>query len=108
MSDEKVRRFWTYGKDQWSGPLVSLSGDEYGNSTVVFRLIGGRALIVAWNIPLRRKLEPCEGRTEWGWACPDQGELNDPIPCSGRETPPDGYYLVRREVWFDRWEKVPD
>lgn len=47
-------RLWFYGKGTWTGPLVMRGGDEYGNDTLAFRLPGERALIIAWNFPLRR------------------------------------------------------
>lgn len=112
MSEDGARRFWTYGKGQWSGPLVSRGGDEYGNSTVVFRLPSERALIVAYNWPLRRELEPCEGRVEWGAVNDDHGApMDNPLPLAGpdlRGLPPEEWKLVRRELWASPWQEVPE
>jgi hypothetical protein len=51
----RASRAWMYGKGEWTGPLVMVGGDEYGNWTLCFRLPGQRALIVALNVPLRRR-----------------------------------------------------
>lgn len=58
LGPDVARRFWTYGRGHWDGPLVSRGVDEYGNRTLAFRLPGERALIVALNIPLRRHRMP--------------------------------------------------
>jgi hypothetical protein len=59
FDQHKASRMWLYKKDSWSGPLVMRGGDEYLNSTLVFRLPGGRALVVALNVPLKRRY--CSG-----------------------------------------------
>lgn len=64
--DHPTHRLWMYKKGQWPGPIVSTGADEYGNSTVVLRLPGERALSVTWNIPLRRELELAAHRIEYG------------------------------------------
>jgi len=58
MGRDAARRLWTYERGSWSGPLVMRGGDEYGNRTLALRLPGGRALITALNVPLRRHRLP--------------------------------------------------
>lgn len=105
-----ARRFWMYPKDSWnSGPALSIypGGDEYGNSVLVLQLPGQRALAMAYNWPLRRELEPCEGTVEWGWVGPLVGEPDDPalVNHESRNPPPQGCHLVRRDVMYGPWEK---
>jgi hypothetical protein len=112
MDDEEdgARRIWTYGKGQWSGKLLQTGGDEYGNSTVVLRLPQGRALILAWNIPLRRDLEPSEGRIECGLVdvTGHAGTWDNPLPMSYLEAkayvPEDGITVVARHIWYGPWK----
>lgn len=117
VNDDGARRFWTYGKDHWDGPLVSKfpGGDEYGNSTLVFRLPQGRAFVMAYNWPLRRELEPSEGRTEYAhapiepltedWEHDLFGEVPWPVEYSERHRlPRRGWKLVRRDVMYGPWE----
>lgn len=105
-------RVWTYPKGSWSGPPIVRGGDEYGNSTLAFRLPGERALIVVWNIPLRRELEPCEGRVEYGWVGESVGgEWDNPLPVAFRDRRsriPDDCTLVRREVRWTPWVEVKE
>lgn len=114
---DKAHRFWTYPKDSTDGPILSWGGDEYGNSTIVLRLPQGRALIVAWNIPLRRELEPFEGYMEYGWVKPDGGSeapCDNPLPGSYEDflrpidLPGGDWVRVRREVMYGHWEAVSD
>ena len=105
-----ARRVWTYPKGSWSGSILSLGGDEYGNSTIVLRLPGERALIVAYNWPLRRELEPSEGYVQFGAVNEDEGApMHNPLPLVGPDLdglePP--WVLVRREVWQTPWTEYP-
>lgn len=114
MTESHARRFWTYPKDSWNAgrPLsIYPGGDEYGNSTLVLQLPGQRALVAAYNWPLRRELEPCEGTVEWGWVGPEVADPDNPLPIghfARHEVPPEGCHLVRREVMYGRWERCDD
>lgn len=111
MSEDGARRFWTYSKDSWSGGPIQRGGDEYGNSTIVLRLPGGRAFIMAYNWPLRRELEPVEGRIEYGLVDPDATRTGDatwdnPLPLASEhrfDPPPDGCVVVTRTLRVERW-----
>lgn len=45
ITPDQARRFWTYPKKTWSGPLITRGHDEFGNRPFVFRLPGNRALL---------------------------------------------------------------
>lgn len=107
---DMARRFWMYPKDSWNaGPALSIypGGDEYGNSTLVLQLPGQRALVVAYNWPLRRELEPCEGRVEYAIADRLFDEEPEPVLHEDRHQKlPASKYLVRRDVMYGPWEQV--
>lgn len=91
-------------------------GDEYGNHTLVLRLPGERAVVLAWNIPLRHVPEPNSGYTEYGLV--DLSSRNgqadswsNPVPLSWdqRDEPaPDGWIRVTREVYMTPWRSDGD
>lgn len=104
-----ARRVWLYPKGSWVGPLVYPGGDEYGNDTLVFRLPRQAALVVAWNVPLRRELLPTTGEIRYGWVGPEVGEPHNPLPLGPndvKKAPPEGCYLVRQEVWRTDWTRT--
>jgi len=104
-------RFWMYGKGSWSGPLVYRGGDEYGNSTLVFRLPGERAFIVAYNWPLRRELEPSEGHISYGLVSPDESDgatWDNPLPLASEQRfdpVRPGWKVATRTAWMTPWEE---
>jgi hypothetical protein len=104
-----ARRFWTYPPGTWDGDIVSVfpHGDEFGNSTIVLRLPGDRAFVAAYNWPLRRDLEPSEGRVEYAVAEEMFDEEPELIPYEDRLKPLAGRkYLVVRDVMYGPWRRV--
>ncbi len=83
-----AERWWTYGRDEWYGPLLMRGGDEWGRYTLAVRLPGHRALIVPYQWCSDPACEECRdrcrvtGRLHFSWTG-DQVNCDDCRPTAG-------------------------
>ena len=46
--EERIPRWWTYRRDEWTGPLIYFGGDEYGRRTIVVRFPWTVLVVALW------------------------------------------------------------